>query len=191
MNTQDRKARAKTLIATLAVLGAVALFEAPPAEARRGGFRGHGFSAPRIGFAVPYYGFYGGGYYSPYYYGFYGPWAHPYRFGPYRGPEGGLNPVQARLMGLGAIDLRVKPGKAEVWIDGKYAGTARDFDGYPSYLWLKEGSHRVTIYRGGFVTYDEDVSITPGQVIKLKLKLEPGESQPPQPAGSEGSDPKA
>ena len=100
-------------------------------------------------------------------------------------------------MGLGAIDVHVKPGKAEVWVDGKFVGSARDFDGLPTYLWLKEGEHRVTIYRGGFETYDEDISITPGEVIKLKLKLTPGESSPPEPtpqadpASSRQSGPKA
>ncbi len=189
----NRRARGITLIATLAVLALATLFEASPAEARRGGFRGRGFGGPRIGFggprigfAAPYYGFYGG-FYSPYH-GFYG----PYRYGPYRGPEGGINPTQARLMGWGAVDVHVKPGKAEVWVDGKYVGTARDFDGHPTYLWLEQGNHRVTIYRGGFTTYDQDVEITPGEVIKLKLKLEPGESLPPQPAtGRTSSGPKA
>ena len=51
----------------------------------------------------------------------------------------------------------------------------------------------MTIYRGGFVTYDEDVSISPGAVLKLKLKLQPGESEPPRPAtkAQKGGSPKA
>ncbi len=185
----NRHARALTLIATLGMLALVAMIDARPAEARRRGFRSRGFAGPRIGFAVPYYGSYGG-YYSPYYHGFYGRFGHPY--GAYRAPEGGINPVQARMMGWGAIDVEVKPGKAEVWVDGQYVATARDLDGHPSYLWLEEGSHRVTIYRGGFTTYDEEVSITRGAVIRLKLKLEPGVSQPPQAATqTENPDPQA
>ena len=183
-----KKAR---FIQAFGALTLLVLLEAIPAEARRGGFRGHGFAGPRIGFVAPFGGFYGfrGGFYSPYFYSFHGG---PYLHGRYRGPEGGMNLTQARLMGWGAIDLNVKPGKAEVWVNGQYLGTARDFDGHPTYLWLKEGEHEVTIYRGGFETYEENVSITPGQVIKLKLKLEQGESQPPQPAvTTQGSGPKA
>ncbi len=187
----NRHARALTLITTLGVLALVAMIHPRPAEARRGGFRGRGFAGPRIGFAIPYHGFYGG-YSSPYYRGFYGRFGYPYPHGPYRTPEGGINPIQARMMGWGAIDVEVKPGKAEVWVDGQYVATARDLDGHPSYLWLEEGSHRVTIFRGGFTTYDEEISITRGAVIKLKLKLESGVSQPPQPATqTENPDPQA
>ncbi len=182
--------RMKVLTMT-AALALLVLMEAIPAEARhgggRGGFRG-GSAGPRIGFVAPrgFYGGYHGGFYNHYY----GPYG--YHYGPYRGREGGLNPVQARLMGWGAIDLNVKPGKAEVWVGGKYLGTARDFDGIPTYLWLEQGEHEVTIYRGGFETFSEHISITPGEVIKLKLKLEPGESQPPEAAAkAQGPDPKA
>ena len=115
--------------------------------------RFHSNGSCAIGFVTPHYGFYGD-FYGPFY-GFNGRYGYPYHYGPYRGPEGGLNPIQARLMGWGAIDVHVKPSKAEVWVDGNYVGTARELDGHPSYLWLEEGNHRVTIYRGGFVTYDE------------------------------------
>ncbi len=173
---RQRKFRVHALVATFFLLAFGALLEVSPAEARRGGFgRGRG----GIGIRVPSFGagYYGYGFYG-YPYGFYG---YPYAYGPYRRPgqEGGLNPTQARLMGVGAIDMRVKPGKAEVWVDGTFLGSVRDFDGSPSYLWLKEGAHRITLYRGGFQTYEEEVMITPGAVIKLKLKLLPGESEPP------------
>ncbi len=186
--------RTKTLTMA-AALTLLMLLEAFPAEARRGGshggsrggFRG-GFAGPRVGFVSPHR-FYGGGFHGLYH-GFYGPYG--YLHGSYRGQEGGLNPTQARMMGWGAIDLSVKPGKAEVWVDGRYLGTARDFDGIPTYLWLEQGDHEMTIYRGGFETFTEFVSITAGEVIKLKLKLEPGESQPPQPAAkAQASGPKA
>ena len=162
----------------LGLVALITLLEAVPAEARRGGFgRGRGpgviaFRGPIV--SAPYFGYYGP-YASPFYYGYglYG------RHGVHRGPEGGLDPTHARWMGWGAIDLEVKPGKAEVWVDGKYLGTVRDFDGYRTYLWLEEGTHRVTLYRGGFETYEEDISITPGAVIKLKMKMTPGEAKPP------------
>lgn len=168
--------RRPAIVFACALVALITLLEAMPAEARRGGSgRGRGaigLRGPIV--STPYFGYFGP-YASPFYHG-YGLYN---RHGVHRGPEGGINLTQARLMGWGAIDLAVKPGKAEVWVDGKYLGTVRDFDGYPTYLWLEEGSHRVTLYRGGFETYQEDISITPGVVIELKMKMTPGEAQPP------------
>ena len=48
------------------------------------------------------------------------------------------------------------------------------------YLWLEEGTHRVVLYLGGYRTYDEKITIQPGAVVNLKLKLLPGESTPPK-----------
>ncbi|HEX9092417.1 MAG TPA: PEGA domain-containing protein, partial [Coriobacteriia bacterium] len=85
----------------------------------------------------------------------------------------------AMMSGFGAVDLDVKPNRADVWVDGKYVGEARDLDGYPSYLWLKEGVHRLQIQKGGYRLFNEEVEMQPGLRKKLRVKLEPGESQPP------------
>lgn len=66
-----------------------------------------------------------------------------------------------------------------MWADGKHVGTAADFDGSPSYLWLAAGQHELTIYRGGCATVSDEVEIQPGIVGKLKLRLEPGDASPP------------
>ena len=92
--------------------------------------------------------------------GFYNPWM---GFGPCWGwggwgayppacfaPEGGVSMGAAMMAGLGAVELNVKPNRADVWVDGKYVGEARDLDGYPSYLWLAEGEHRVAVHKGGY-----------------------------------------
>ena len=108
---------------------------------------------------------------------YWGPWLGP---GPYGfRPEGGIDPNLAMLAGWGAVDLNVKPGRAEVWVDGRYYGEARDFDGYPAYLWLPEGSHRVTVYKGGYVKFEETIDVQRGLKRDLKLRLEKGESEPP------------
>ncbi len=36
------------------------------------------------------------------------------------------------IAGFGAVDVDAKPNRADVWVDGKYVGEARDLDGYPS-----------------------------------------------------------
>ena len=58
----------------------------------------------------------------------------------------------ARLSGLGALDLNIKPKKTAVYVDGKYVGVASDFDGSPGYLWLKKGTHQLVFHKDGYRT---------------------------------------
>ncbi len=172
-----RKSPFTTAAAILTLVALAAMLAPAPADARgrHGGFRGGGFVGVRAPVYSSFHGFYGPGYfgYSPYYYGFYGPQRYP-------GREGGLDPTLARMQGWGAIDVNVKPKKAEVWVDGRYIGKAGELDGYPSYLWLEEGVHEIVIYKGGFQSYEREIAIHPGAVVNLKLKLESGDSPPPQ-----------
>lgn len=127
-----------------------------------GGFYGWG---PYWGWAAPYWGW--------------GPWSY------YYGAPGGYALGYAMMSGMGALDLSVKPKQAEVWADGKYVAEARDLDGDPSYLWLKQGPHHVVLYKAGFRSFEEDVDVNVGMIRELKVKLEPGESKPPAPAASD------
>ena len=80
--------------------------------------------------------------------------------------------------GLGALDLNVKPKKAEVYVDGRYVGLAKDFDGSPGYLWLKEGTHEVIFYKEGYGTVVREFTVHPGAVIEVKQRMVRGESVP-------------
>jgi hypothetical protein len=111
-----------------------------------------------MGFA-PYWGW------GPYYNGFY--------------PTGGVDMNAAMIAGYGGIDLNVKPNRADVWVDGRYVGEARDLDGSPTYLWLAEGPHRVAVHKGGFLVFDEPIDVRRGMLTELKVKLSPGDSPPP------------
>jgi hypothetical protein len=173
---EERK-RARIVVAlALALAGTIAL---PPrvAEAHgRGGHGGHG-------------GVYVGGFYG------YGPgWGYGYSpwwgFGPYWGawgpygysaPNNGVDMNVAMMTGYGAVEMNVKPNRADVWVDGKWVGEARDLDGYPSYLWLSDGPHRLAVYKGGFKTFDEEISVQRGMKTEIKVQLEPGDSAPPGP----------
>lgn len=117
---------------------------------------------------------------TPYYFGYYSPFygVYPYGYG-YRDRAGGMNLGVARAIGIGGLDLNIKPRKAEVFVDGVYAGTVGDFDGYPSFLWMDEGDHVVTIYKGGFKTFEESFAIKAGVVLPVKLRLAAGQSDPP------------
>jgi len=122
---------------------------------------------PRAFFGFGFYpGFYG------FYPGPYGYWGAP--------PRGGMDLNFVRAMGIGALELHVKPGKAEVWVDGQFAGKASDFDGWPSYLWMKKGTHKITVYQGGYETFNEKYDVAPGTVFEVHLKLNKGQSTPPK-----------
>ena len=142
------------------------------AHGRRGGGR-RVVVVPRVSFG--FYGAYGLPYFSPYFSNYYG---YPY-YGPYRQARGGMNPALARALDVGALDLDIKPRKAEVFVDGVYVGIARDFDGGPSYLWLDEGEHAVVIYKGGYASYEAVFDIEPGVITGVKVRMTEGASEPP------------
>lgn len=82
---------------------------------------------------------------------------------------------------LGALNLVIKPKKSEVYLDGRFVGRAKDFDGYPGYLWLEEGTYEITLVRDGYVTFADRVVIRTGQIIDMELRLQQGLSTPPRP----------
>ena len=135
----------------------------------------HGYGRSYYGHGYGHRGYYGHGrHYSPYYDPYYGPYSH------YSKP-GGLDLGVARLAGLGALDLNVRPRRrTQVYLGGKYIGVVGNFDGYPSYLWLKEGTYQLVFYRDGYTTLARELTIQPGVVLDVELRMERGESVPPE-----------
>ena len=148
----------------------------------------------------------GGGWYGP---GYYGGWYGPgYYYGPHFGwgwggwgwwwddyyyyGRGGYygrgyyqqNPWRDRYYDrygtAGALDIDVSPGKTEVWIDGRYTGTADDFDGFPQYLWLDRGTYDVVLFREGYKTIARQITVRSGQVVSLGDRMQPGDSVRPE-----------
>ena len=159
-----------TAAVAVAITGALAFVPSKAEAHGRGG--GHGVVVV------------GGGFYSPWFgYGFGPYWGWGWGWGPYApayyGPPGGVDMNYAMMAGFGAVDLNVKPNQADVWVDGKYVGEARDLDGYPSYLWLADGGHKLAVYKGGYKTFEEEIGVRRGMKTTLKIRLEPGESEPP------------
>lgn len=164
----------KRAVAVLGPAAVLALITLSPREALaqgRGGFHRGPVFVGRPVFVSPYFGFgYGYGF-GPYWGGPWGPYAYA--------PPGGIDMGAALIAGFGAVDMNVKPGEAEVWIDGKFVAEAKDLDGYPSYLWLAEGPHHVVVYKGGFASFDEQIDVRRGIRSDLKVRLEKGDAQPP------------
>ena len=124
---------------------------------------------------------YGGGFYgfNPWFGLGFGPWGGWGAYYPGVYPPGGVDMNAAMIAGFGAVELNVKPNRADVWVDGRYVGEARDLDGYPTYLWLADGPHRVAVHKGGFLVFDEQIDVRRGMKTEIKLKLQPGDSPPP------------
>lgn len=134
----------------------------------------------------------GHGHYHSGYYGGYPYRYHHYRYGyyPYYGWSlwwGGWFPYypvaavydrpQERY---GALDLDISPEKARVYLDGQLIGVADNYDGFPSYLWLPEGTYDLVFYREGYETLARQYSIYPGVVIDVEDDLVRGEAKLPE-----------
>ena len=128
------------------------------------------------GYRYGYDPFYG---YSPYYSGYY-PYIGVrtyYRADDYYSSGGGS---QYGDGGLGGLDIDIRPDKAEVWIDGSYVGVADQYDGFPTYLWLEEGTYEITFYLEGYETIFRQYAIYPGVVIDIDDRMRKGHSIRPE-----------
>jgi len=81
---------------------------------------------------------------------------------------------------LGAIRLKVRPKKTEIFLDGDYLGRAGQYDGYPGYLWLEQGSHTLVFYRQGFRTFARSFEVRAGMITDVRVEMEPGETRTPE-----------
>jgi hypothetical protein len=80
-------------------------------------------------------------------------------------------PVDDEGRPLGAIDLDVSPEETKVWIDGRFAGTCDDFDGFPSWLYLPAGSHQLRLQTPEGHVHSEKVRIRAGMKLNYDLKM--------------------
>ncbi len=156
-----------TVVFSLIVLGLIA-----PVTAWGSSIGHHSFHG-RFGHHSSY-GHYS--YYGPYsYYGYpHRSYAHSYGYDDQS--YEGIGPSEV----LGAFDLNVKPKDTQVYLDGRYVGVTDNFDGFPRYLWLKEGTYEVVFYNDGYRTVVRDLAIYPGVVIDVRERLMPGKSVSPK-----------
>jgi hypothetical protein len=123
--------------------------------------------------------YYGYGFYDPFWWG--GGGFYPYGWYDPLYPPGTYesNDASARL--------QVKPSKAEVYVDGRYAGRVSDFDGVLQRLDVPAGEHELTFYLEGYRTLTERVRFRSGKALDIKYELQrlpAGETAapPPEPA---------
>ncbi|MEO6325852.1 MAG: PEGA domain-containing protein [Thermoanaerobaculia bacterium] len=69
------------------------------------------------------------------------------------------------------VDTDVNPDEAELWLDGKFIGSADDFDGHPDFLYLKPGKYHLEFKLRGHEGYTVDVEAHRGQTIQIDKKL--------------------
>ncbi len=131
-------------------------------------------------------GDYGGYYYWPHWPRY--PWRHYYYRGFYHSPYYGYydyyygRPVVRVEVGAaqGALDLDIRPDDTQVYLDGQLIGTTDDYDGWPRYLWLYEGSYELIFYYEGYETVVREYVIRPDVVLSVDERMQPGESIPPE-----------
>jgi hypothetical protein len=67
-----------------------------------------------------------------------------------------------------------------VYVNGQRVGTADDYDGYPTYLWLEQGVYDVVFFMPGFQTIARQYVIRPGLVIAVEDGMVPGDAIRPE-----------
>jgi hypothetical protein len=137
-----------------------------------------------------YYPGYGYGYYPGYYdrdwglgwgwgYPNYWGWGYPYSYYGSRDYQR-QELRQLAMAGMGQVDIHVKPGDTQVYVNGRDVGKASQFDGNPGYLWLKAGNYDLAFYENGYQTIDREIHVRPGVEYKIKTKMEHGTATLPQ-----------
>jgi len=133
---------------------------------------GYGGNHHHGGYYPHYGGYYGWGY--PYYYGWVGwPWGWWYGSAPYHAAWS--NPHAP-----GAVETDVTPKKAEVLLDGRFVGQARDYNGRWDVLWIEPGDHTLEFVKDGYMTLRTDVSVRAGTHVRISEALQKGEGIDPR-----------
>jgi hypothetical protein len=156
---------------TLLSLFAALFFTVDEASAQRRGVRGVRVVPGRVVVMRAYY--------APL---FYDPWLYPYGFGYGWYPPYAYGPAYTPGASL---RIQAEPRETEVFVDGYYAGSADDFDGFFQRLHLEPGEHEVTLYLAGHRTARQNVYLQPGKTFRIRHTMEPlpaGSAPEPRPA---------
>ncbi len=141
----------KVLLAKSALLLGILLATMPAAEAR-GGFRSGVIVRPYVG--------------RPYFGGYYGPLGYGYP-GYYGGYYGGFGFPASVHRNEGKLKIDTKQKDAEVYIDGAFAGMAKDMKS----TWLKAGTYNLELRAPGGERYARQIYVVSGKTIHVRPEL--------------------
>src|SRR5262245_7319208 len=80
-----------------------------------------------------------------------------------------VQPAQARP--IGGVQLALEPRRAQVFVDGQYAGLVDDFAGYYHHLPLPAGYHHIEVYASGYLPLVFDVTVVPDRTIVFRQTM--------------------
>ncbi len=69
------------------------------------------------------------------------------------------------------LKLNVEPGRAAVFLDGKFVGHASDFGGALHSMLISPGRHRVKVELPGYRPFETEVNLLAGQKLEVKSEL--------------------
>jgi hypothetical protein len=102
---------------------------------------------------------------------------------PWWGGPVWYEPIPAEMVrsDLAAVSTDVEPEHARVYLNNELIGVADDFDGSPSYLFLKPGHYKLEFRLGGYKSETMEIDAKPGQRYPVDFKLQriPGEKATP------------
>ena len=160
--------RSNTLVLACALVGAALLWPTDAHAQRHRVVRAGGARAVVV---------VGGYFYRPWFYDPWYGWGYPYGWYPPPHAYGGR-------YGDSSLRLHVEPKETEVFIDGYYAGTVDDFDGFFQRLRLEPGEHDIQLYLSGHRTMTQKVYLQPAGTFRIRHTMQPlgpGETADPRP----------
>ena len=72
---------------------------------------------------------------------------------------------------MGGVQLDIDPRRAQVFVDGTYAGLVEEFSGYFHHLELPAGPHDIAVVAPGYDPMSFQVLVSPGATMTQRATL--------------------
>jgi len=87
-------------------------------------------------------------------------------------PEKAAAVDAGRSRPTGGVQLDLEPRRAQVFVDGEYAGVVEDFSGYYHHLMLTAGVHRIEVLMSGYLPLIIEATVAPDRTITYRQSLQ-------------------